>query len=162
MCQSAQLRNGNSDQFGHFSRYNCTYQTFSIFRTFMVSNISASPEILSPEGIFRMSKDELDRGALRRFAEPQPNLTVELSLKLTSEQITLWRQAASRASWRPASQRSAKAFFRSLRASGTRFTVRELGRSEKLTSQQADRRHSGFNGPAAERYPSDVPLRASS
>jgi hypothetical protein len=40
-------------------------------------------------------------------------LTVELSCRLTSEQITLWRQAASRASTEQESKASAKAFFRS-------------------------------------------------
>jgi hypothetical protein len=57
----------------------------------------------------------------------QPDLKVELQVKLTNEQISLWRQAASRASSEQEFKASAKAFFASLRASGARFTVRQLG-----------------------------------
>jgi hypothetical protein len=60
-------------------------------------------------------------------SEPE-SATVELSTKLTNEQITLWRQAITRVAPEAEVKKSAKAFFKSLRATGTRYTVRELGR----------------------------------
>jgi hypothetical protein len=95
----------------------------------------------------------------------QPEVTVELLIKLTGAQIDLWRSAISGASTEEQSKKSAKLFFQNLRASGARYTVRELGRAEpkvhsgvdpqdqlrssaKLnTGQQSDRRqHGGYNG----------------
>jgi hypothetical protein len=55
-------------------------------------------------------------------------VTVELSTKLTDEQVTLWRQAITKAAPEEDVNKSARAFFKSLRASGTRYTIRQLGR----------------------------------
>jgi hypothetical protein len=57
--------------------------------------------------------------------------TVELSTKLTKEQIEIWRLAISKAASEEDVKKSAKAFFKSLRASGTRYKVRELGRAQR-------------------------------
>jgi hypothetical protein len=97
---------------------------------------------------FRMSTEK-DRDRLKRggsMSQSAEQLTVELSCKLTSEQVELWRLAINRASDEEESKKAAKQLFRSLRASGTRYTVRQLRVEPKLTSQQADKRHSGFNG----------------
>jgi hypothetical protein len=64
---------------------------------------------------------------MRTDLEPE-SVTVELCTKLTDEQIALWRQAITRAAPEAEVKKSAKAFFKSLRATGTRYTIRELGR----------------------------------
>jgi hypothetical protein len=77
----------------------------------------------------------------------QQSLTVELLVKLTNEQVELWRLAISRVSDEQESKQAAKQLFRSLRLSGARYTVRELGADAlRSSTQQADRRHSGYNG----------------
>jgi hypothetical protein len=79
----------------------------------------------------------------------QSDTTVELTIKLTTEQVAYWREAISRASDEHQSKKSAKSFFQSLRATETRYIVRELGRGGELKApQQPDRRsqHSGYNG----------------
>jgi hypothetical protein len=71
--------------------------------------------------------------------------TVELLVKLTSAQIDLWRQAISRASTEQDAKKSARLLFKSLQATGTRYTVRELGAESVRSSHQTERRsHSGL------------------
>ena len=79
--------------------------------------------------------------------DQQPEaVTVELVIKLTHKQISLWRQAISRASTESDAKHAGKHFFRSIRATGNRYVVRELGRVEPKAHQQTDRRHHGYNG----------------
>ena len=54
------------------------------------------------------------------------DLSFELSIKLTEREVTLLRLAASRAASAEESKEAARLFFKSLRARGARYTVRDL------------------------------------
>jgi hypothetical protein len=54
------------------------------------------------------------------------DLSFELSMKLTEREVNFLRLAVSRAASAAEAQEAARLFFKSLRARGSRYTVRDL------------------------------------
>ena len=57
----------------------------------------------------------------------QPEVTVEVSSKMTSEEIELWRLAHSKAVTQQESEQAAAMLFKSLRERDSKYLVRQLG-----------------------------------